>query len=194
MPAAVVDEFRVGMIAGGFKSGDISFRLLIREALADQFENLFFGLTDILQPADLRAGKSRQALFAALDDNLNRGIRKADELQHHRIAAEGIEFVCLSHLQDLHVGVARAGQGNDGISAGEFVIVVARRLEQGEAQRVAGSGLFELREFANFHGRNIHLLDLHKIGGPHPRLIQSRVVNLRLRFAPRKSESQQREK
>ena len=191
--AAIAHEFRVGVVAGGLKPGDVGFRLLTRETLVNQFENLVFGLANVFQAADLRAGQSGQTLLTALDDDLNHGIRKADQFQHHGVAAEGIELVCLRHLENLRIGVSRAGQRNNGIAAREFVIVIARRLQQREAQLVAGAGLFQLGEIANFRSRDIHLLDLREIGGPHPRLIERGVVNLRFRLAARKSEFQKRE-
>ena len=127
--AAVANEAGVGVIAVGFAAGDQSFRLIIREALIYQVQNLLFRHARVLQAPDLLACKGGQTLDAAMDDSLDRGIGEPDQFERNGFPAENVDLIGLGHFQNLLIGIARLGQLNGGIGIGKIMMLIPRRLK-----------------------------------------------------------------
>jgi len=114
-PTMNAHETSVGMIALCFPLSDFCIRLLVSHPCFDALENLLLRQARILQAADLPARKRWQALQMPVQQKLNCGVRKPDELQHNRFGAQGIEAVRASDIQDLRFRISRSREARRGI-------------------------------------------------------------------------------
>jgi len=179
----------VGVIAHSFALGDERLGLLIGKALIDDFQDLPFGHTGILETADLLAGESGQSLNTAVNDVLHGGVGKPDQFQGDGFAAENFDLIGLRHLQDLRIGVTGAREVDGGIGAGEFVIARVRRFHQRQAKVVGGGSMLQLGELRHFHIAGLHGLHFIQCGRPHAGPVERVVIGLRVLLATQKQES-----
>ena len=171
------------MIANGFAQGCLFFGLLFGYALVDTFEDLLFGEARVLEAADRGGAKCRQALQVALKDNLDGGVRQANQAKHDGVAADRVELICASKADNIGLRVARSQEARNRLGARKWMMVRAGCGNQRDAGVVGDAGMLEADQLLDFGVRNVERLELLDGGRAHPGLIERAIVRERVLMA-----------
>jgi len=164
------------VIAYAFSGADFFFGLLVGHSGIDTFEDLAFRQTSVLEARHFSAGHNRLAIQMTMENELNRGIRKADELESDGVDADGVELVGASDIEDLRLGESSAGQIGSGFGADEDMLVDVRGADQFDATVIAKARVLQFNNLSDFLVGNIEPLELLDVAGEHPGLVQRTII------------------
>jgi hypothetical protein len=174
--AADADKRRVFVIACALASFDFLFGLFVGHSSMDAIEDLAFRQPGVFESRDFGAGHDRQAIQVALKDELNRGIRKTDQLESNSVYADGIELVGVRDIENLLLRKSGASQIGSGFGAEKDTLVNMRGAHQFHAGVIADSCVLHLYDLRDFHVRDIEPFELLDVAGKHSCLVQRTIV------------------
>jgi hypothetical protein len=157
---ADANEVGVGVVAGGLAAGGFLVGLGVGHTGVNFFQDLLFCEAGVLQTADFGGAHGGESLKVALENRLDGGIRQADQAQHHRFTADGIEFVGAGKRDDFGVGIASALKVDNGVGAVEDVLIGMSGGDEGQAGFIADVGVFQLEVLRDFRVRGAEGLKL----------------------------------
>src|SRR5258708_4745520 len=165
--------------------------LRVGHALIDALEDLFFAKPGIFQAADLRAAHGALTLQSPVQNQIDGGIGKPDQLQHDSIAADGIQLIRFRNFQNYRLGVSRAREVDGGIRAVEGMLMLVRAGNQSYASIVTDPGLLQLHELRDFRIGSVQRFELLDAAGPHPCLVERTIIREQMLIASARPEEDQ---